>query len=289
MHTAHVWAATLVALALPSVAYAQAPSGEPQGGGEPQIVFDGSGAAPAAPAPAPASAPASPALASASLSASPSADRPSEPGANGNELGHKQSFWRLAIGPRFEYVRDPGFDAFGDSDVLAAWSMEATRTILARGRFSFGAGLGTDLGGRSGHARGMESGLFVARFSAPLEGRYHVLPWLYGFARVAPGAAYVNARVDDPSSPGALTKSGGMFTADFSGGASVLLGPQGKAKDKTVRFWITPEVGYAWSTAMALDMTAEGHADDPRPQGTTSLGELALRGPFFRVSAALTF
>lgn len=203
----------------------------------------------------------------------------------------RESFWKVSAGVRGGRIDDPGYDPFADNSQLWQFSFAATRTLLTAGRFSFAAGLGWDGGVHSDTtARGFSSGIAVHRLNAPLEGRFHVATWLYGFARVAPGAVYRKAWIEDPSSPTAeLDSSAWAFAADFSLGASFLAGPQGKPDKHVPRFWFTPEIGYAWSGSTELTLAPKGAADDPQPTGTTNLGELALRGPFARMSVDLSF
>ncbi len=202
----------------------------------------------------------------------------------------RRSFWKIGMGIRGGRVDHPGFNPFANNSQLWQYSLTATRTLFASQRFSFAMGASWDVGTRSYNARGFDTGIVVHRLSVPLEGRYHAAHWLYAFARVAPGADYRKAWITDPSaSSGELDSSAWAFAADFSLGASFLVGPQGKPDSHVPRVWFTPELGYAWSGSTDLSFAPKGADDDPQRTGTTDLGALAIRGPFVRMSIDLSF
>ncbi|MGH7281205.1 MAG: hypothetical protein ACRELY_06765 [Polyangiaceae bacterium] len=203
----------------------------------------------------------------------------------------RRSFWKIGMGVRAGRIDNAGFDPFAENSQLWQYSLTATRTLLATRRFSFAAGASWDVGQRDDtESRGFKTGIAVHRLSVPLEARFHAASWLYVFGRVAPGADYRKAWITDPSSStGELDSSAWAPAADFSLGASFLAGPQGKPDSHVPRFWFSPEFGYAWSGATDLAFAPKGASDDPQPTGTTNLGELALRGPFARMSVDLSF
>src|SRR5262249_5637442 len=123
-----------------------------------------------------------------------------------------------------------------------------------------------------------------------IEGRYHLTNWMYGFARVAPGASLMYASVDDGSSQSRLHDSSWAFAADASAGASFLLAPHGHADKRQVRFWVTPEIGYSFTTEASF--SPNPNRDENDVLGTDAsmrLHAVALSGVFWRISAALTF
>lgn len=203
----------------------------------------------------------------------------------------RRSFWKIGMGVRAGRIDNAGFDPFANNSQLWQYSLTATRTLLSTRRFSFAAGASWDVGQRDDtESRGFKTGIAVHRLTVPLEARFHAATWLYVFGRVAPGADYRKAWITDPSSPsGELDSSAWSPAADFSLGASFLAGPQGKPESHVPRFWFSPEVGYAWAGATDLTFAPKGSDSDPQPTGTTNLGELALRGPFARMSVDLSF
>ncbi|MEO8875253.1 MAG: hypothetical protein ABI461_06690 [Polyangiaceae bacterium] len=203
----------------------------------------------------------------------------------------RESFWKIGMGIRAGRIDDPGFNSFANNSQLWQYSLAASRTLFASHRFSFAAGAAWDVGQRDdSQTRGLEAGIVVHRLTIPLEARFHAATWLYGFARVAPGADYRKAWVNDPSaSTGELDSSAWAFATDFSLGASFLMGPHGKPQSHSPRFWLTPEFGYAYATSTDLSLAPKGAAGDPQQIGTTDIGALALRGPFVRASIELSF
>jgi hypothetical protein len=197
---------------------------------------------------------------------------------------------RVNLGLRVGYLPGRGFDAFSTDDVLPQWSIDATYPVLTRRRLVVGVGLGWDFGGSSATFRGLDASLRIHRLYAPIEGRYYLAPALAVFGKIAPGAAVALASVQDPSAPSELSASGWAFSADASAGASILLGPRARYDRRQPRVWLTPEIGYAFTTKASLrlnpDRDAEGvlgHDED------ASLRSLALSGFFWRASVGMTF
>jgi hypothetical protein len=202
----------------------------------------------------------------------------------------RYDYWRIGLGARLGYVTSGGYDQFASNDVLSQFSIEGTKTFLKSGRFSLATGVAWDVGGRASGMRGIDTSLTTHRFTVPLEGRVHIAPWLYGFVRVAPGAAVLQAKIDDPSSQSRLADSAWVFAGDASMGASVLLGPRNDYDKRAVRFWLTPEVG--WSVTTQASFAPNPGRDDKDVLGTDAsmrIQPLALSGAFWRMSAAVTF
>jgi hypothetical protein len=202
----------------------------------------------------------------------------------------RYDFVRIRAGARVGYVTSAGFDQFADDDTLAQFSLEGTTTLLTRGRLSLAAGAAWDIGGRSSALRGIDAKLTSHRFTVPIEGRWHFTHWLYGFARVAPGAALAYARIDDPSSQSRLADSAWAFAADASAGASILVAPYTRRDARVLRFWVTPEAG--WSVTTQASFAPNPGRDDKDVLGSDAsmrLHPVALGGFFWRLSAAVTF
>lgn len=241
------------------------------------------------PGPSPAIQPVAPAPAAAPVVApiaSPSgADQPQS---SSRDLGTKRDFFKFTVGFRTAYVTDEGFDRFSARDFLVTGSVGVSRTLLSRDRLALAAGLSYDAGSRKESARDLSTNLGHARALVPIEGRYHLLPFLYGFARVAPGASHTSLSIEDPSAPSPMVLRRWAFATDLSVGASVLLGRHDRPERHVPRFWITPEAGYMFTSAFNLRFTPD-ERDDPRPTASTKLGTLAMNGGFFKVSADLSF
>ena len=202
------------------------------------------------------------------------------------ERSSKRDMLKFALGVRVGYVADRALDPFANTDALAGVSLGVSRTMFRVDKLALALGVAYDGGGRGTNARGLDAGLAWHRLTVPIEGRFHVLPMLYGFARVAPGAHYTTVRIKDPSAFGTLGADGWSFGTDLSVGASVLLGPH--APTARARVWLTPEVGYMATTAVGLALEPSNR-DDPRATAPTRLGSLGMNGPFMRVTADLSF
>jgi hypothetical protein len=197
---------------------------------------------------------------------------------------------RINAGVRIGYVPAGGFDAFATNDVLPQFSLDGTYPVLARGKLVLGVGLGWDYGARSATLRGFESSLAVHRLYVPLEARWNFNGWIYGFGKLAPGAAAMMAAVKEGSAPNELKATGWAFSADASVGASILMGPRQHLDRRAVRFWLTPEIGYALTTPASLSGSpGRDEKDLLGSDENAKLGTLALSGFFWRASLGTTF
>jgi hypothetical protein len=201
----------------------------------------------------------------------------------------RDSFWQAQLGLRSTFVTDAGFDPFATDNALSSFSLGATRTIFASDSFSLAPGIFWDYGGRSANARGLKTSLGVHRIAASLEGRYHFAPWLYGMARVAPGALHYAAEFKESNAANTLAASGWNFALDASAGLAFLLGPHGSASARRVGWWLAAEGGYAYASSSSLVMSPTLADDDPRRVGDLDVGNVALGGGFFRIYGAVTF
>lgn len=213
-----------------------------------------------------------------------------EPDRRMSEGPARYDFIRANAGFKIGYVPNRGFDTFASNDVLPQFSIDATYPLLKRGKLVLGVGLGWDVGGSTDKVRGFESSMTAHRLYVPVEGRYHVKPWLYGFGKIAAGVAVMTASVKDGTVPSDLSATGWAFSADASVGASILLGSHKHLDKRALRFWATPELGYAYTTDAPLK--ASSGRDDNAVLGTdesTNLRALALSGFFWRASIGATF
>lgn len=273
-------------LVLPAVARAEAP--------DPTDVPSDPPSSPPAPAPAPASAPApaQPAAASFTYRAPPPlvpADS-AESQAPHVEVPPRYDYLRVGLGFRIGYIGDPTFDTFADSDTLAQMSLDASYAFYTKGKLAVAAGLAWDVGSRTSGARGLTTKLTMHRLTVPIEARWYFAPWFDVFAKVAPGAGALYARVEDPSSPRTLEHAPWVFATDLSAGASFRLVGGNDHDKRRPRLWITHEIGYGLTTEHALRPSPNRDESDVLgADQSTNLGSLAINGVFWRTGLALTF
>lgn len=206
------------------------------------------------------------------------------------EAPARQDLIRVNAGLRVGYVPSPGFDTFAKNDVLAQFSIDGTFPIFSTDKLVLGVGVGWDVGGRSDSFRDHRTSLTTHRFYVPIEGRYALLPWLHPFLKLAPGASVAFASVRESTLESDISATGWAFAADASVGTSILLGPRKNMERRTPRVWLTPEIGYALTTAAKL--SAETGRDEENVLGSderTNLRSLALSGLFWRASVGMTF
>jgi hypothetical protein len=206
------------------------------------------------------------------------------------ERAVRRDLVRINAGLRIGYVPSRAFDTFASNDVLAQFSVDGTYPLLTRGKLVVGAGVGWDFGGRSDKVRGFNASVTVHRLYVPLEARWHFVPGLVGFGKIAPGAALALGSVRDPSAPEELSGAGWAFSADASVGASILMGPRQHMDRRAVRFWLTPEIGWAFTTRASMGPNpARAEKDLLGSDEDTNLRALALSGFFWRASIGTTF
>jgi hypothetical protein len=192
---------------------------------------------------------------------------------------------RLGVGYRHGLISDPTFDTFARDDRLSQLSLDVTYAPVNTRQGAVAVGVAWDFGSRSAITNELPARIDVHRFTVPLEGRLYLSSWAYVFGRVAAGTATYQYRITDPAVP--LSGSPWVYAADFSAGASVLLWPHGELEQRVARAWLTPEIGYGWTSAtdIALDSRRGPIVVATAPE---RLPELALRGAFFRVQLGLT-
>jgi hypothetical protein len=199
-------------------------------------------------------------------------------------------FWSIDGGVRTTFIKDAAYDPYSRNDALTQFSLGMARTTIIRGNFSFAPGFRWDFGSSNATARGAETNLLAHRLTVPLEARLHAESWLYVFGRFAPGVMYQRSRVKDGALAEAMTDSGWVPAADVSAGVSMLFASfSGSPTSHAPRFWITPEVGYAWAGRASAALSPKTEADDPRAFGTLSMTGVAVRGAFLRVNITTTF
>jgi hypothetical protein len=202
--------------------------------------------------------------------------------------------WRFELGYRGSFVTSPGYNAFSTQDYMAQVSMMASRTLFARGHYSFASGIGWDYGGSGATARGDMTSLTMHRLNVPLEGRVHFGRWGYGFLRAAPGVAVVSTQIEDASAPPStgttqqlLSKSRWLFAADASAGYAWLAWSGTPSSAGTPRLWLQADGGYGWVADERLNL-APNVGGDQRVAGI-DLGPLSMQGGFFRIAAAFSY
>ena len=209
-------------------------------------------------------------------------------------LGTHQEHWLLGIGTRQSYITHPGFDLFSGKNALPQFSLNAGRTLVASGRLSLAALLGWDWGAVEDTARGAPTTLTVNRVTLGAEARYHVFRRFYAFGRIAPGALHSLATIRDRVAAVDSESSAWGFATDLSLGAALEFAGANRGASTRPRGWVGAEGGYGWAQASKLSFKPEGDATKAGSAGPVrlqplELGELAVRGGFFRLTATLTY
>lgn len=219
----------------------------------------------------------------------PADSRPDEDDLPTAELGTHQSHWVTTFGIRTAFIPNEGLDPFATTDTLVQTSLGGGRTVFANGSLSVAAIAIWDFGSREAEARGAPTTLSVHRITAGPEVRWHLAPWLYGFARPMPAALHTDAAIGDATTGENLSQKTWLFGFDATAGAAVQVLGRRSGNSRRVRLWLQAEGGYGWSASTDLALRADPDGDGPVRLAAVDLGALAIRGGMFRVSANLTF
>ena len=203
-------------------------------------------------------------------------------------VDRRESMWRVEMGYRGSFVTNAGYNPFSTQDYFSQFSLGGSRTLVARGRFSFAPGLAWEYGNSSATARGDAASFSMHRLTVPLEGRLHFGAWGYAFLRAAPGLATQRAEIDDASASAPLTKALWLFSTDVSAGYAWLLWPRAQPTATLTRLWLQSDVGYGW---VATERLTLGPDSSSSSQHVTAidLGALAMQGAYFRIAVAASF
>jgi hypothetical protein len=205
------------------------------------------------------------------------------------EFGSHQSHYTLQFGVRTSFIAEPGFDLFSENDSFVQAGFAGGRVLVADGPWSVAALVGWDFGSRRGAARGAATELYQHRFWLGGEARYHVLRRLYAFARLAPTLLVTDFYLRDPIVQGDREAGGITFGGDASLGAAFEIFGKASGASSKLRGWVTADGGYGWAGSKDLSFSVSEDDSAPTRTATLDLGELAFRGGFFRVGAAVTF
>jgi hypothetical protein len=206
----------------------------------------------------------------------------------------------LSAGVRTDLVRSSGLDAFSSSDALAQSSLAVRYLVMPPGHaLGFGLGASWDHGTWSSAARGAPTELDTDRLSITLEGRLRLVRRLTAVARVAPGILRRSARLTELSLPdppygtaSALVAEQVESTASVDGslGLDLLVAETNRLTAAGVGLWVSADAGYSYSAGRNLVLASGGgDAAANRTDDPVRLGQLALRGIFFRFAASVSF
>jgi hypothetical protein len=203
-------------------------------------------------------------------------------------MGTHQTHWLFGLGLRHSFIASEGFDLFSENNALPQLSLHAGRVLYASGPLSLAALVAWDFGMVEADARGADTELVIHRLTVGGEGRFHILRRLYAFGRIAPGALNAATKFSDRIADVDRESSSWGLAADFSLGAAVEFAGDARGASSRPRGFFSAEGGYGWAQSTDLTYEPEGDTTPVRLQ-PLSLGELAVRGAFFRVSALITY
>ena len=219
-----------------------------------------------------------------------------EPPDNGS-LGSYQRHFQVQLGIRTSFIGHEGYGLFEttqdklfDNYPATQLSLGGGGVLFAEGRLSLAVVGLWEYGGSEAELRGAETDLDVHRLAVGAELRHHFARWLYALVRLAPAAVNVRASIQEPTTNRPLYSRSWAFGFDATAGAAFQLYGKQSGASNDPRLWGIAEIGYGWTTETDLRFEPEGD-DDAVPQRSQplELGAVSIRGPMFRISAAVSF
>jgi len=208
--------------------------------------------------------------------------------AESQALGNHQRNVRLDIGVRTQFIKTNAFDPFSERDALTQFTTNASIAFPVQGKLSVAAVLGFDYGGTSARFRSDDAELDVTRFLVAPEARYHLLRVLVLTAKVGPTLTRERATLSGGLGTD-LSKTAWCFGFDATAGAAVELWGYASGANRKPRLWAAAEGGYGYAAGNQLTLKARDANDAPQRLAALDLGNLALGGPLFRITAGLSF
>jgi hypothetical protein len=213
-----------------------------------------------------------------------------------DSLGSYQRHVQLMVGVRTSYLTDDNYRLFsrtvtraGENFPVVQLSLGGGVTLLSQQQLSLAVIGLWDYGGSSSELRGEQADIDIHRLALGAELRHHFIPWVYALVRAAPVAVNARAGLDDSAAGQTLYSRSWSFGFDLSAGAALQLYGKRSSTSRTARVWLIAEGGYGW--ANSTDLRFRPDKDDemaPQRIDEVDLGTLAIRGPMFRISGALT-
>jgi hypothetical protein len=192
--------------------------------------------------------------------------------------------FQVSVDVRTAFFRGAGYDPFSSDDVFVQRGVAATWALPTSPVLATAVGASWDYGSEGASARGAETNLTLSRLSAVVEERFSPRPWVYAFARLAPGWLHGTATLDDASIAAPLRTTFSTFSFDASLGGAARL-----TRSTRVSLWVIGDAGYGWAPDQRLTLAPGLPGADANKAGVTTLADLAPRGGFFRLALAIGF
>jgi len=196
--------------------------------------------------------------------------------------------WFASIGVRTEYISHTGFDAFAENDALVQGSINFSRRVWSESALSVAGALEFDFGSRNATARGEVTTLDTWRLTLGPEVRWNLIPQLFGYVRPSAGVSRSVASLADGMAQTTLYARSWDIAVDGAAGVAFAFWDL-RSRSGDLRFWLLGEGGYAWTNASDLQLSPDEGSGAPERTEPLDLGELALRGPYFKVAIAASF
>jgi len=116
-----------------------------------------------------------------------------------------------------------------------------------------------------------------------------VITPLYVFVHALPAFAHSEASLDNGVAAATLGTEHWSYGLDGAAGAACeVYGKPGEQSFRP-RLWLIAEGGYGYLGSTRLSLKSKSDSGAPERTAPVDLGSLSLAGPYFRVSAAVSF
>lgn len=189
---------------------------------------------------------------------------------------------QVSFGPGF--LTDAAADPFTSTKTFALVGARLGVAPWSAGRFAFAALLDGGYGSMGGDARGTRTSLELGLLGVGLEARYHFHHQFYGYARLSPGAAFIQRTVMNPGLP--LHGAEWAFALGGHAGVALRLAGSSDGRVREPRVWLFAEAGYRFTESRASTLKP---GPDSAVDAELEAPGLSLSGPDLSIGVGLTF
>lgn len=185
------------------------------------------------------------------------------------------------------FTPDSTYDLFSDGDASVVLGARVGVPLFAVGHTGLSLTADWFMANQEGYARTISTRLGQQRMGLGLELRHLFMPTVGAHARLSAGAAYLDSRLGEQGTAGALYDDSWEFQAAAVLGGSLLLAGDRDGRERSPRLYLTAEAGYTFVVETALSYLP-GDSGPPRAEPFV-LDGLYLGGPIATVGLAIGY
>ncbi len=185
------------------------------------------------------------------------------------------------------FTPDSTYDLFSDGDASVVLGARVGVPLFAVDHTGLSLTADWFMANQEGSARAISTRLGQQRVGLGLELRHLFMPTVGAYARLSAGAAYLDSRLGEQGTAGALYDDSWEFQAAGVLGGSLLLAGDRDGRKRSARLYLTAEAGYTFVAETALSYLP-GDSGPPRAEPFV-LDGLYLGGPIATLGLAIGY